>query len=246
MQRNKRLRIFAGPNGSGKSTLFDEFKKQYDPGYFINADVLEKKLSSSGLVDLGSISTKSNPRDLEKFKNSKEAKSLIAKAAAEGHQINIEIRENYIVDKAKDTHSYEASFVAAFIRWLLYKNNKSFSFETVMSHRSKIDEIKNAKKNGYKTYLYFVCTDDPEINVGRVASRVEKGGHPVNIEKIRSRYSGTLKNLFPAIHLVHRAYLFDNSGKNLILIAEVFEGALQLHVNNPPQWFIDSVLPYYK
>lgn len=246
MQRNKRLRVFAGPNGSGKSTLFDEFKKQYDPGYFINADELEKRLRSSGLVDLRSIGTKSNPKDLEKFKNSKKAKSLMAKAAAEGHQINIEISENYIVDKAKDTHSYEASFVAAFIRWLLYKNNKSFSFETVMSHRSKIDEIKNAKKNDYKTYLYFVCTDDPEINVGRVASRVEKGGHSVNIEKIRSRYTSTLKNLFPAIQLVHRAYLFDNSGKSLVLIAEIFEGALQLKVNNPPQWFIDSVLPYYQ
>jgi predicted ABC-type ATPase len=37
-----RLRVFAGPNGSGKSTLFNEFKKKYDPGYFINADDLER------------------------------------------------------------------------------------------------------------------------------------------------------------------------------------------------------------
>lgn len=42
MQENKRMRIFAGPNGSGKSTLFSEFKKNYDPGYFVNADELEK------------------------------------------------------------------------------------------------------------------------------------------------------------------------------------------------------------
>lgn len=42
MQKNKRLRVFAGPNGSGKSTLFEEFKKKYDPGFFINADELEK------------------------------------------------------------------------------------------------------------------------------------------------------------------------------------------------------------
>ena len=41
MQKDKRLRIFCGPNGSGKSTLFNNFKKKYDPGYFINADDLK-------------------------------------------------------------------------------------------------------------------------------------------------------------------------------------------------------------
>ena len=55
MPKNKRLRVFAGPNGSGKSTLFDEFKKKYDPGYFINADELEKQLNNSGLIYLHSI-----------------------------------------------------------------------------------------------------------------------------------------------------------------------------------------------
>ncbi len=44
MQKNKRLRVFAGPNGSGKSTLFNEFKNNYNPGYFINPDELEKLL----------------------------------------------------------------------------------------------------------------------------------------------------------------------------------------------------------
>ena len=46
MQKNKRLRVFAGPNGSGKSTLFNEFKNNYNPGYFINPDELEKLLRS--------------------------------------------------------------------------------------------------------------------------------------------------------------------------------------------------------
>ena len=62
----------------------------------------------------------------------------------------------------------------------------SFSFETVMSHPSKIKELKKAKEKGYRIYLYFVCTDDAEINVNRVANRIEKGGHPVDVYKIRS------------------------------------------------------------
>jgi predicted ABC-type ATPase len=51
MPKDKRLRVFAGPNGSGKSTLFNEFKTQYNPGYFINADELEKLLLEYGIAN---------------------------------------------------------------------------------------------------------------------------------------------------------------------------------------------------
>lgn len=180
------------------------------------------------------------------FSKTKEAKSLMKKAKAEGHNIDIEINENFIVDKAKDTHSYEASYAAAFLRRLLYKNGVSFSFETVMSHPSKVTEIKKAKENGYKIYLYFICTDDIEININRVANRVEKGGHGVNENKIRSRYEKTLKNLYSAITLSNRTYLFDNSGRTSELIAEIFEGALQLKADDLPQWFLENVLPHYE
>lgn len=61
MQKDKRLRIFCGPNGSGKSTLFNNFKKKYDPGYFINADDLEKLLNEGGLIDLQPIGIKAIP-----------------------------------------------------------------------------------------------------------------------------------------------------------------------------------------
>ena len=97
-----------------------------------------------------------------------------------------------------------------------------------------------------KTYLYFVCTDDPEINIDRVANRVEKGGHNVPSEKIISRYHNTLQNLLPAIKLVHRAFLLDNSGKKHTLIAEVLDGkSMQLKVSTMPDWFNKYVLPAF-
>ena len=136
--------------------------------------------------------------------------------------------------------------MAAFVRWLLYKNRVSFSFETVMSHPSKIKELKKAKEKGYQVYLYFVCTDDAEINVNRVANRIEKGGHPVDVDKIRSRYGKTLNNLYAAIKMSNKVYLFDNSGKRMELIAGIFDEALQLKVDNQPRWFIEYVLPYYQ
>ena len=150
-----------------------------------------------------------------------------------------------IVNLSGETNGYEAAYVAAFIRWKLMNLNKSFSYETVMSHRSKIDEIQLANKLGYRTYLYFICTDDPLINIDRVKNRIAKGGHPVSDEKIETRFHLTLKNLPRAIQKVSRAFLFDNSGKNMRLIAETYQNQLQLKSDELPNWFTKNVLKDY-
>jgi len=245
MSNNKKIRIFAGPNGSGKSTLFKEFSKNYNTGFFVNADELETKLKSSGLIDLKELGVVASQEDLENFKSLDTSQSLFKKAETEGHKIDILVKQNFIVDDSKETHSYEGAFIASFIRDLLIKQNKSFSFETVLSHPSKINEIKNIVKSGYFAYLYFVCIDSPEVNISRVNNRVGKGGHYVPENKILERYYRTLDNLHNLLPLCYRAYLFDNSGQSQVLIAEVYKGAMILKTDNPPQWFINYVLPYY-
>jgi predicted ABC-type ATPase len=245
MPSNKKIRIFAGPNGSGKSTLFHEFSKNYNTGFFINADILEKKLAESGLIDLKEIGLDATQDDLDAFMTLDSSKTLFNKAAEEGHVIDVFVKENFIVDASKETHSYEGAFIASFIRHLLIAQNKSFSFETVMSHTSKIDEIKQVVSLGYNAYLYFVCIDSPEVNVSRVNNRVEKGGHEVAEDKIIDRYYRTLENLHLALPHCYRAYLFDNSGKEQLLIAEVYKGSMELKTDKLPNWFIKFVLPYY-
>lgn len=245
MPSNKKIRIFAGPNGSGKSTLFHEFSKNYNTGFFINADILEKRLAESGLIDLKEIGLDATQDDLDAFMTLDSSKTLFNKAAEEGHVIDIFVKENFIVDASKETHSYEGAFIASFIRHLLIVQNKSFSFETVMSHTSKIEEIKQVVSLGYNAYLYFVCIDSPEVNVSRVNNRVEKGGHEVAEDKIIDRYYRTLENLHLALPHCYRAYLFDNSGKEQLLIAEVYKGSMELKTDKLPNWFIKFVLPYY-
>lgn len=245
MPSKKKIRIFAGPNGSGKSTLFNEFSKNYNTGFFINADELEKKLAQSGLIDLAEIGITATQKDLDYFKSLPSSKSLFKKAKDGGHVIDIIVKENFIVDASKETHSYEGAFIASFIRHLLIYQNKSFSFETVMSHSSKIDEISNVVNQGYNAYLYFICTDSPEVNVSRVNNRVEKGGHEVPEKKITDRYYRTLENLHLALPHCYRAYLFDNSGKEQILIAEVYKGIMELKADKLPNWFIKFVIPYF-
>ncbi|UUF15508.1 MULTISPECIES: zeta toxin family protein [Flavobacterium] len=244
----KRLRVFAGPNGSGKSTLFEEFSKNYNTGYFINADYLEKILKTKGLIDLDFYDIKASKEELENFFKKPNTKTLIETAQEKGFQISLEIKENFIISLSKNPNSYEGSLISSFLREKLIKENKSFCFETVMSHVSKLEDIKEANSLGYTSYLYFVCIDDPEINISRVENRVQKGGHYVDSEIIKNRYNRTLNNLFPAIEISNKAYLFDNSTEKLTLIAEINEGkSLKLHINEEdfPNWFREFVLNHF-
>lgn len=84
--------------------------------------------------------------------------------------------------------------------------------------------MREARRLGYRVYFYFLTTDDPEINVNRVKVRVAKNGHPVPREKIVSRYYKSLEQLFAAVKLSNRAFLFDNSGRYYELAAEITDG----------------------
>ena len=76
MLKIKRMRIFAGPNGSGKSTLFDLYKEQFNPGVFLNSDVIDQILLKDGSLNLSNYGLTSKNTDLEEFYKKKDAKSL--------------------------------------------------------------------------------------------------------------------------------------------------------------------------
>ena len=158
MSKNKkRLRIIAGPNGSGKSNYFDFLSKELNTGYFINADLIENILQNKGFINLNHFNIKATKNDFDDFCNEQESKSLIEKSLKENHKIQLKFIENFIIDRLGSNQKYEGSLIASFIRKQLIKSNQSFSFETVMSHGSKLDFIKEAKAQGYATYLYFIC-----------------------------------------------------------------------------------------
>lgn len=92
-----------------------------------------------------------------------------------------------------------------------------------------------------------MATDDPAINVSRVANRVALGGHVVPEDKIISRYHRSLDLLMAAIRHTNRAYIFDNSGDNAdgahTWVAEITEGReLEIKSDWIPEWFERSVI----
>jgi predicted ABC-type ATPase len=127
------------------------------------------------------------------------------------------------------------------------KSRRSFTFETVMSHRSKVEVLAKARQAGYRTYLYFVATEDPDINISRVRNRVKLGGHPVPEDRIKDRFHRSLDLLMDAIRLTNRAYIFDNSSYDVecrhAWIAEITDGRdIELKSEQIPVWFERSVL----
>ena len=113
--------------------------------------------------------------------------------------------------KKKEIRERLAQVLADFLRKKLLTERKKFSFKTVFSHSSKLEIMRQAKEAGYKVYLYFVSTEDAEINIYRVEVRRVKGGHDVNPEKIRKRYLRSLELLYEAAQLAYQAFFFDNS-----------------------------------
>ena len=232
-----RLRMFAGPNGSGKSTI----KEQVPAGLintYVNADEIEKAAKAEGFVDLASFNVQATADEFSAFFGTH---GLIQKEQLQNQAGLFDMDGLHIDVRRVDFNSYHASVIADFIRHKLLDNRVSFTFETVMSSYDKVAFMLQAQEQGYRTYLYFVATDTPKININRVANRADDGGHNVPVDKIVQRYHRSLKLLPEAVAASNRAYIFDNSGESSIWLAEITDGtSLVYKTEDQPDWFMEA------
>ena len=235
-----RLRIFAGPNGSGKSTIKEVINEEL-LGIYVNPDEIEKEIKAFDFLDLSHFSISTIEDEiLDFFSNS----VLLQKADLLDEAYELKFNDDKLIfTNIVEINSYFASVCADFIRKKLIEKRVSFTFETVMSSTDKIELLKLAKKLGYKTYLYFVSTSDPLINISRVRNRVKQGGHDVPQDKIVSRYYRSLSNLKEAVKHTDRAYIFDNSSQKRTWICEITNATkVEIKQDNIPKWFENSFL----
>jgi predicted ABC-type ATPase len=110
-----------------------------------------------------------------------------------------------------DARVREAQSIADARRADAVTKHRSFTFETVFSHPSKLDVLNLAQSAGFEVVLFFIAVDDPMINVERVGTRVELGGHNVPADRIIARYQRTMALLPQMLEFVDRAWIFDNT-----------------------------------
>ncbi len=236
-----RFRMIAGPNGSGKTTLYKLLTNVYAVNFytFLNADDMLAEARQSNALRV--------PLPLERISlEEKLAASTFSKSALQPFRDGRIALEDGFFRFANPSAitSYTISFVTNFIRELMVDAGLSCSQETVFSHPGKIDALRAARTKGFRTYLYFVATDNPAINLFRVKAREAKGGHSVPPEKIISRYYRSLENIAGALPHLDRAYFFDDSGLTMRHLAEysAVDGfSLKTNAEDLPNWFREHV-----
>lgn len=151
--------------------------------------------------------------------------------------------DNIAKEKFGDWNSAEAVLKAAQysteLRYKCLDERRDFVFETVFSSDEKLSFLRKAHEAGFFIRFFFVCTDNPEINVARITKRFLEGGHEVPISKIISRYYKSLVNASEAIFFVDRAYIYDNSVEDQLprLLYRTVEGSVFKHYTTDiPDW----------
>ena len=231
-----RFTMVAGPNGSGKTTLMRRLAGDYAVNFYsiLNADDIFAEVSRTG-------------RYLPHIPVTDDLLRSYAAATTYSDDVKAPFRDGRIVVESdcvrfidpKAVNSYTVALLVEAVQEIGICQHASFSQETVFSHPSKVDALRKARKEGFRTYLYFVATGSPLVNVARVENRARLGGHAVPPEKIASRFPLSVANAAAALPYLSRAYFFDNSSETMRFFAEwdADAGLLPADGERAPDWF---------
>lgn len=228
-----RFRLFAGPNGSGKSSLYQYLKTKgsIHTEIYVSADRIEGDIKSTKQFNFNAYRVRVSE---DEFKNHIRISGLFLKMKNKNLLEQISLQGGILKLSVPEIDSYIASFIASYLVEKLFDSKQSFCFETVMSHESKIEMLRIANKKRYKTYLYFVFTENYLLNQLRVKYRVEQGGHNVEQTKIRERFFRSFQLLKPALENSSNAFLINNS-VNFKVVAEQYNGKMKWLTDEKPE-----------
>jgi len=152
--------------------------------------------------------------------------------------INADVLAQQLFPDEAEERSYEAAKIAETMRLDLLDKGRSFCFETVFSHPSKIDFIAKAKTLGYEIVLVYIHLETASLNQARVSQRVSEGGHHVPDEKVISRIPRVMQNIKQALPLFDVSYVLDNSRlDNPFQQVAVIKGGQMAFAKEPlPAW----------
>ncbi len=118
----------------------------------------------------------------------------------------------------------------------------SFATETVFSHPSKLDLVRQARAAGYLVTLHVLIVPE-DLAVARVVSRVAMGGHDVPEVKVRARFQRLWPLVADAIAVVDAALVYDNSRlKPAFRLVATFDHGSIVGRSDWPSWAPESLL----
>ena len=118
--------------------------------------------------------------------------------------------------------------------------HKTIGVETVLSTGKYRRVVSKAKELGFLVWMVYVILDSSERSIERIKLRVAKGGHHVEDDDVRKRYTRSLYQFRWFLDQADQAWIFDNSGKTSKQIGEKAEGVISLTEDALPA-LIDAV-----
>ncbi|MCK4840624.1 MAG: AAA family ATPase [Methylococcales bacterium] len=161
--------------------------------------------------------------------------------------VNADSLAKQLYPEQAEQHSYEAAKIAEVMRIKLLQEGRTFCFETVFSHSSKIDFVAQAKAMDYEIILVFIHLEQVSLNLARVVQRVSEGGHSVPENKIISQVPRVLQNIKQVLPLCDHCYLLDNSSLKdpFQQIAVINNGQITLKTDPLPNWTKELLTDYW-
>jgi predicted ABC-type ATPase len=117
----------------------------------------------------------------------------------------------------------------------MLRERRSFAVEDLTVDT---DFLESARQAGYATKVFFISTEDPNLNVGRIVVRMSRGGQSVPLEAVPDSYEEAMKNLPNARRHADDLLVYDNTpnGRGHRLVARFIAGELVKVTNTSPEW----------
>jgi len=116
------------------------------------------------------------------------------------------------------------------------KERLDFMIEGNLATQMDYQWLHAMKQNGFDIVLYFLFTENVEINIARVSKRVKEGGHSVPVPIIEQRYSNSLSYLRSELSIFSEVHLIDNSLELPDEIATLKNGEISMKKDRSPSW----------
>jgi len=110
-----------------------------------------------------------------------------------------------------------------------------FTQETTLSGARTEVTAAQARERGYFVRLYYIGLDTADESIKRIANRVARGGHNIDADDVRRRFTGRWDSVRKILPYCDEARFFDNDN-GFVEVAEYRNGELILKGELKPVW----------
>jgi len=118
--------------------------------------------------------------------------------------------------------------------------HQTIGVETVLSTPKYRALVEHARGHGFSINLIYVFLDTVELNIERVQLRVDKGGHAVPEDRIRSRRTRSFEQFAWFFTEADRVDVYDNSGASPQLVMTKRDESIMVYDDLPSE-IVDAV-----